>query len=127
MAGAARATVTDADIVLGRIDPARFAGGKVSLDPTASATALAGLGIWDGAATTLAVGVSEIVDETMASAARPRCGAGHDAGRPQPDRFGGAAPLHAVRFAEKLGIGRVIVPAGAGVGSAVGFLRAPVS
>ncbi|MFD2782723.1 hydantoinase/oxoprolinase family protein [Novosphingobium pokkalii] len=126
--GGTRPTVTDADIVLGRIDPARFAGGKVSLDPTASATALAGLGIWDGAATTLAVGVSEIVDETMASAARVHA---VEQGMTLEDRsliaFGGAAPLHAVRFAEKLGIGRVIVPAGAGVGSAVGFLRAPVS
>ena len=41
--------------------------------------------------------------------------------------FGGAAPLHAARLAEKLGIRRVVVPAGAGVGSAVGFLRAPVA
>ncbi|NKJ44411.1 hydantoinase/oxoprolinase family protein [Novosphingobium sp. SG720] len=126
--GGTRPTVTDADIVLGRIDPARFAGGKVSLDPAASATALADLRIWDGAAPTLAVGVSEIVDETMASAARVHA---VEQGMTLEDRsliaFGGAAPLHAVRFAEKLGIGRVIVPAGAGVGSAVGFLRAPVS
>lgn len=126
--GGTRPTVTDADIVLGRIDPARFAGGKVSLDPAASATALADLRIWDGAATTLAVGVSEIVDETMASAARVHA---VEQGMTLEDRsliaFGGAAPLHAVRFAEKLGIGRVIVPDGAGVGSAVGFLRAPVS
>ena len=41
--------------------------------------------------------------------------------------FGGAAPLHAARVAEKLGIDRVLVPAGAGVGSAIGFLRAPIA
>ncbi|MBN8818521.1 MAG: hydantoinase/oxoprolinase family protein [Sphingomonas sp.] len=126
--GGTRPTVTDADIALGRIDPARFAGGKVTLDPTASDAALASLGIWDGKPVTLAVGVSEIVDETMASAARVHA---VEQGMTLEERsliaFGGAAPLHAVRFAEKLGIDRVIVPAGAGVGSAVGFLRAPVS
>src|SRR5260370_38475558 len=41
--------------------------------------------------------------------------------------FGGAAPIHAARLAEKLGIRRVMVPSGAGVGSAVGFLMAPVA
>src|SRR5690242_19070362 len=41
--------------------------------------------------------------------------------------FGGAAPIHAARLAEKLGIDRVLVPEGAGVGSAVGFLMAPVA
>lgn len=126
--GGTRPTVTDADIVLGRIEPARFAGGKVTLDPQAAQDALAALGIWDGKATTLAVGVSEIVDETMASAARVHA---VEQGLSLEDRsliaFGGAAPLHAARFAEKLGIREVIIPSGAGVGSAVGFLRAPVS
>ncbi|WP_409934987.1 hydantoinase/oxoprolinase family protein [Novosphingobium sp. 9] len=126
--GGTRPTVTDADIALGRIDPSRFAGGKVTLSPEKSDAALAGLGLWDGQAKTLAVGVSEIVDETMASAARVHA---VEQGMTLDERaliaFGGAAPLHAVSFAEKLGIGRVIVPSGAGVGSAVGFLRAPVS
>ncbi|WP_066552406.1 hydantoinase/oxoprolinase family protein [Croceicoccus bisphenolivorans] len=126
--GGTRPTVTDADIVLGRIEPSRFAGGKVTLDPAASNTALAALGIWDGKAETLAVGVSEIVDETMAGAARVHA---VEQGTTLEERsliaFGGAAPLHAARFAEKLGIDEVIIPAGAGVGSAVGFLRAPVS
>jgi N-methylhydantoinase A len=126
--GGERPTVTDADITLGRIDPARFAGGKVTLRPENAAAALAGLGLWDGKAQTLAVGVSEIVDETMASAARVHA---VEQGMTLDERtliaFGGAAPLHAVSFAEKLGIGTVIVPSGAGVGSAVGFLRAPVS
>lgn len=126
--GGERPTVTDADIVLGRIDPARFAGGKVTLDPALSSAALASLGLWDGKAQTLAAGVSEIVDETMASAARVHA---VEQGMTLDDRsliaFGGAAPLHAVSFAEKLGIETVIIPSGAGVGSAVGFLRAPVS
>ncbi|MCW2336084.1 N-methylhydantoinase A [Sphingobium sp. B2D3A] len=126
--GGERPTVTDADITLGRIDPSRFAGGKVTLHPEKSNAALAGLGLWDGKAETLAVGVSEIVDETMASAARVHA---VEQGMTLDERtliaFGGAAPLHAVSFAEKLGIGRVIIPSGAGVGSAVGFLRAPVS
>ncbi|WP_292635898.1 hydantoinase/oxoprolinase family protein [Novosphingobium sp.] len=126
--GGERPTVTDADITLGRIDPSRFAGGKVTLRPENAQAALAGLGLWDGRAETLAVGVSEIVDETMASAARVHA---VEQGMTLDERsliaFGGAAPLHAVSFAEKLGIGTVIIPSGAGVGSAVGFLRAPVS
>ncbi|MEC4594734.1 MULTISPECIES: hydantoinase/oxoprolinase family protein [Nitrospirillum] len=126
--GGTRPTVTDADITLGRIDPSRFAGGKVTLNAGASHDALAALGIWDGKAETLAIGVSEIVDETMASAARVHA---VEQGMTLDDRsliaFGGAAPLHAARFAEKLGIREVIIPSGAGVGSAIGFLRAPVS
>lgn len=126
--GGTRPTVTDADITLGRIDPSRFAGGKVTLHPENSQAALAGLGLWDGQAQTLAIGVSEIVDETMASAARVHA---VEQGKTLDERtliaFGGAAPLHAVSFAEKLGIGTVIIPSGAGVGSAVGFLRAPVA
>jgi len=68
-----------------------------------------------------------MVDENMANAAR-----GHaiESGKDLRPRtliaFGGAAPLHAARVAEKLGIGRVLIPANAGVGSAVGLLRAPV-
>jgi len=126
--GGERATVTDADIILGRIDPTAFAGGKVALDPAASARALEGLGLAGADAVTLAVGVSEIVDETMASAARVHA---IEQGQTLDNRtliaFGGCAPLHACRFAEKLGIGEVIIPVNAGVGSAVGFLRAPVS
>ncbi|MES1972305.1 MAG: hydantoinase/oxoprolinase family protein [Pseudomonadota bacterium] len=126
--GGARPTVTDADLVLGRIDPAAFAGGMVTLDRAAADGALAGLGLWDGQAATLAAGVSEIVDETMASAARVHA---IEQGQALEGRtliaFGGAAPLHAARVAEKLGIDRVIVPRSAGVGSAVGFLRAPVA
>jgi N-methylhydantoinase A len=75
-----------------------------------------------------AFGVEEIVDETMANAARVHAiERGKVIGSCTLIAFGGAAPLHAARLAEKLGIARVIVPANAGVGSAVGFLRAPIA
>lgn len=71
---------------------------------------------------------AEMVDETMASAARVHA---VEHGKETADRglivTGGAAPLHAARLAEKLGIEQVIVPVGAGVGSAHGFLRAPIA
>ncbi|MFQ5971456.1 MAG: hydantoinase/oxoprolinase family protein, partial [Alphaproteobacteria bacterium] len=129
-AGGARATVTDADLVLGRLDAARFAGGRIVLDEGAAARAVgshvgAPLGMdvdW------AAAGVSEIVEENMANAARVHAiERGRVIGRHTMIAFGGAAPLHAARLAERLGIRRVVVPAGAGVGSAIGFLRAPVS
>ena len=75
-----------------------------------------------------AVGVAEIVDENMANAARVHA---VERGVAIAERtlvaFGGAAPLHASRLAEKLGIARIIVPPDAGVGSAVGFLAAPAA
>jgi N-methylhydantoinase A len=75
-----------------------------------------------------ALGVSEIVDENMANAARVHAiESGKDLRSRTLVAFGGTAPLHAARVAEKLGIGRVLVPANAGVGSAVGLLRAPVA
>ena len=80
------------------------------------------------AAVTAASGVAEIVDENMANAARVH---GIESGKELASRtliaFGGAAPLHACRVAEKLGIGRIVIPAGAGVGSAIGFLRAEIA
>jgi N-methylhydantoinase A len=121
-------TVTDADLVLGRIDAGAFAGGKLRLDTDASAAALQGLQGWDAPAHVMALGVSEIVDETMSSAARVHA---VEQGTTTTERtlvaFGGAAPLHAARIAEKLGIAEVVIPLSAGVGSAVGFLRAPIA
>jgi N-methylhydantoinase A len=73
-------------------------------------------------------GIAEIVDETMASAARVHA---VENGKETSDRtliaFGGAAPLHAVRLAQKLGVRRIVVPPDAGVGSALGFLGAPIA
>ncbi len=129
--GGMAATITDADITLGRIDPAAFAGGKVRLEPEKAAAAIsqdiAGpLGLGD--AGIAAYGVAEMVDETMSNAARVHA---VERGKVARDHtliaFGGAAPLHAGRLAEKLGIDRIVVPTDAGVGSAVGFLRAPIA
>ena len=128
--GGTAATVTDADVVLGRIDPARFAGGKIALDPARAteavqATIATPLGMSVDEA---ARGIAEIVDETMASAARVHAVEnGKDTAGRTLIAFGGAAPLHAVRLAQKLGIGRVVIPPDAGVGSAHGFLDAPIA
>ena len=122
-------TVTDADVVLGRIDPARFAGGKIVLDAARATAAVGALGAELGMAVSEAArGIAEIVDETMASAARVHAVEnGKDTGARTLIAFGGAAPLHAVRLAQKLGMRRVVVPVDAGVGSAHGFLMAPVA
>jgi N-methylhydantoinase A len=123
-------TVTDSDLVLGRISPDRFAGGTIHLDEARARDALAE---HIGSRTRLdavgaAFGTVEIVDEMMANAARVH-GAelGKDVAAHTIIAFGGAAPLHAARLAEKLGVSRVIVPRNAGVGSAVGFLMAPLA
>ena len=74
------------------------------------------------------LGISEMVDENMANAARVHAiESGKDLRPRTLIAFGGAAPLHAARVAEKLGISRVLVPENAGVGSPVGLLRAPVA
>lgn len=128
--GGRNATVTDADLVLGRIDGLNFAGGSLRLDAEQSALALKqavgeplGLSV-----PKTALGISEIVDENMANAARIHAvERGKTLNRRTLVAFGGAAPLHATRLADKIGIDQIIIPTGAGVGSAVGFLRAPIS
>ncbi len=128
--GGSAPTVTDADVVLGRIDPGRFAGGKIGLDPSrAQAAVLAEVGSkLDMPAEEAARGIVEIVDETMASAARVHAVEnGKDTAGRTLIAFGGAAPLHAARLAQKLGINRVVIPVDAGVGSAHGFLDAPIA
>jgi N-methylhydantoinase A len=126
--GGEHPTVTDADLLLGRIDPKAFAGGQISLDAAAAETAMRTLGDMNSDAGILAVGICDVVDETMASAARVHAvEQGTTADQRTMVAFGGAAPLHAARVAEKLGIAEVIVPQNAGVGSAVGFLHAPIA
>ena len=128
--GGTAPTITDADIALGRIDPRRFAGGKISLDVEAAhraiATDVAEPLELDGRMA--AFGITEMVDETMSNAARVHA---VEQGKVAADHaviaFGGAAPLHAGRLADKLGVDTIVVPTEAGVGSAVGFLRAPVA
>jgi N-methylhydantoinase A len=123
-------TVTDADLVLDWIDPARFAGGQIALAPAQAVAACdravaAPLGM---APQQAALGITEIVTETMASAARVHAVEnGKDTAGRTMIAFGGAAPLHAVRMAQKLGMDRVLIPVGAGVGSAYGFLGAPIA
>ena len=125
-----RPAVTDADLVLGKLDPENFAGGSIKLFPDASRTAIAkyvGTKL-DMDAVEAAFGISEVVDENMANAARVHAVEnGEDLSAYTMIAFGGAAPLHAGRLAEKLGVERLLVPPGAGVGSAIGFLRAPFS
>ncbi len=128
--GGERPAVTDADLVLGRLDSGNFAGGSIPLDPDASRHALdAEIGARLGMdATEAAWGLAEVVDENMANAARVHAVEnGEDLSAYTMIAFGGAAPLHAARLCEKLGIDCCLVPEGAGVGSAIGFLRAPFS
>jgi N-methylhydantoinase A len=128
--GGQRPAVTDADVRLGRVYPDTFAGGAFELDAVASDAALQ-RGVADPLELDLdmaAWGVSEVVDENMAAAARAHAAEfGLDLGSRDMVAFGGAAPLHAARLGEKLGVRRIVVPAAAGVGSAVGFLLAPVA
>lgn len=127
--GGTKPAVTDANLVLGRYDPARFAGGAMTLHEGPAKVALgehvgAKLGL---APEMAALAVVEMVDENMSNAARVHAiesGKGYD-GRTMI-AFGGGGPVHGFRVAEKIGIDRVLVPSGAGVGSAIGFLRAPV-
>ena len=128
--GGVEPAVTDANLTLGKIDPAYFAGGKIALDEAAAKAALQKnigekLGLKDFWP---AAGVTEIVEENMANAARVHAiERGHDIAACTMIAFGGGAPLHACRLAEKVGVSTIIVPRGAGVGSAIGFLRAPVA
>ncbi|MGQ3236573.1 hydantoinase/oxoprolinase family protein [Shinella sp.] len=126
--GGKNPTVTDADLILGKLDPDNFAGGAIPLSVAASRQAMADdigtvIGLDpDGAA----YGTCEMVDENMANAGRVHT---VENGKNIADftmiTFGGAGPLHAARLCEKMGISTFLVPAGAGVGSAIGFLRAP--
>ncbi len=128
--GGQRPAVTDADLVLGKLDPENFAGGSIRLHRSASEAALQThlADKLDSDVTEVAFGLAEVVDENMANAARVHAVEnGQDLSGYTMIAFGGAAPLHAGRLAEKLGISRLLVPKGAGVGSAIGFLRAPFS
>ncbi|MGQ0564632.1 MAG: hydantoinase/oxoprolinase family protein [Gemmobacter sp.] len=126
--GGVRPAITDADVVLGKIDPENFAGGAIRLSQGLAEGAIArhvgdrlGLDVQSAA-----FGIAEVVDENMANAARVHAVEnGKDISGNVMIAFGGAAPLHAARLCEKLGIDRCLVPPGAGVGSAIGFLRAP--
>jgi N-methylhydantoinase A len=128
--GGGQVTVTDADLILGKLDPDSFAEGRMPLSAALANDAIENhlqskLGL-----TTLeaAAGIAEMVEENMANAARIHS-VEHGANLADYSMiaFGGAGPLHALRLAQKLNINRVIVPANSSVGSAIGFLWAPLA
>lgn len=126
--GGEQPTITDANLLLGRLDADNFAGGAMRLH-TDSAAAAVGRAIGtplNMEAVTAAYGICEVVDENMANAGRVHAvESGKDIAEYTMITFGGGGPLHAARLCEKMGVSRFLVPAGAGVGSAIGFLRAP--
>lgn len=128
--GGEHPAVSDADLILGRIDPDNFAGGSIKLSAAHAERALSTdvgepLGM---DAEQAAYGLCEVVDENMANAARVHAvESGKDIGAYKMIAFGGAAPIHAARLCQKLGIDEFLVPPGAGIGSAIGFLLAPFS
>jgi N-methylhydantoinase A len=128
--GGREPTVTDADLLLGYLDPEFFLGGRLRLDQEAARRAIA-----DRVAGPLGMdpvraawGIHRVVNENMASAARIHgVERGKDVRRFPLFAFGGAGPVHAYRVAEILRSRAVICPLGAGVTSAVGFLAAPLT
>ena len=128
--GGGEPTVTDANLLLGNLNPEYFGGGKITLnlDLAEKAVSQKVAGMLELDKHWASLGILETVDENMANAAKVHAvERGRVLNRHAMIAFGGGAPLHACRIARKLGIDRVIIPKGAGVGSALGFLRAPMS
>lgn len=128
--GGTEPTVTDADLILGYLDPAYFLGGRMELDVEGTRQAIkekiaARLGV---AVEEAAWGIHQIANENMANAARVHAlERGKDPRRFPLFAFGGAGPVHAYRIALALGSPALLVPLGAGVMSTVGFLSAPLA
>src|SRR5436309_1440462 len=128
--GGTEPTVTDADLVLGYLDPDYFLGGQLRIDLAAAQRAIReriadplGISIEEAA-----WGIHQIVNESMANAARVHTSErGKDPHRFPVFAFGGAGPVHGFRIAKSLSSPAFIVPFGAGVMSAVGFLTAPLA
>jgi len=125
--GGSEPTVTDADLLLGYLNPEYFAGGTIAIDLGAARASLTRLAeAVRLPVSAVAWGIHDIVDESMASAARVHVA---ERGRDPRDYAllctGGAGPVHACHVARKLGISRVICPPSAGVASALGLLVAP--
>ncbi|MDJ0816277.1 MAG: hydantoinase/oxoprolinase family protein [Desulfobacterales bacterium] len=123
-------TVTDADLVLGYLDPDYFLGGTMPLDKSASEKAIAEKVAKPLGTTTIeaAFGIHDLINETMAAAAKTHIA--EKGGNPKIvtiSAFGGAGPVHAFGLARKIGAPRILVPPLAGVGSALGFFTAPVA
>ena len=128
--GGEHPTVTDADLVLGYLDPGYFLGGTMKLDKAAALKALeekvaVPLGT---SAVGAAFGIHDLINETMAAAAKTHIAEkGGNPGLVTISAFGGAGPVHAFGLAKKIGAPRILVPPLAGVGSALGFFTAPVA
>ncbi|WP_233161348.1 MULTISPECIES: hydantoinase/oxoprolinase family protein [unclassified Achromobacter] len=125
--GGTQATVTDANLVLGFLDPAAFAGGTMSIDVGKAEDAMRPLARQsDLSVPAFAWGIYSIVNENMAAAARVHVAErGHHAGKFALLLTGGGGPLHGCEVARRLGMTRAICPPGAGVASALGLLMAP--
>ncbi len=128
--GGTSPTVTDADLLLGYLDPNFFLGGRMTLNRTAAQRAVEeqlarplGLSVEEAA-----WAIHEVVNENMANAARVHAvERGADVQRLPLFAFGGAGPVHAYRVAKNLGMNLVIAPLGAGIGSTIGLLAAPLA
>ena len=127
--GGTEPTVTDANLVLGYLNPDYFLGGRMTLDAAAARDAMSNLGSRMSMTDVEAAwGVYSVVTESMAAAARIHIiGRNKDPRRYAIVAFGGAGPAHACEVARILGATRVVVPFGAGVTSALGCLAAPLS
>jgi N-methylhydantoinase A len=125
--GGTRPTVTDADFLLGYLNPHYFVGGRMAIDVAQAEAALGALARTSGLTVSeLAWGIHDLVNENMANAARVHLAEhGKDPRRYALLATGGAGPVHAYYVAKKLGLGRLIVPPAAGVASALGLLVAP--
>ena len=127
--GGVRPTVTDANLLLGYLDPGYFLGGRMALDRAAAESAMSALAAELGLSVEEAAwGIYDLVSENMAGAARVHIvEKGRDPRRYAMVAMGGAGPLHAPRVARKLGVRTVVVPPASGAASALGFLVAPVA
>ena len=128
--GGTEPTVTDADLVLGYLDPDYFLGGTMKLSIAGAREAISRR-IADPLETTpveAAFGIHDLINETMAAAAKTHIA--EKGGNPNLitiSAFGGAGPVHAYGLARKIGAPRILVPPLAGVGSALGFFTAPIA
>lgn len=127
--GGTQPTVTDADLILGYLNPDYFANGTILLNRDAAVTAFESLAhSLNMSVENMAWGVHQLVNENMAAAARIHAAErGLDIQKYTMVATGGAGPVHACGVAQRLGLHDVLIPPIAGVGSAFGFFTAPIS
>jgi N-methylhydantoinase A/oxoprolinase/acetone carboxylase beta subunit len=127
--GGTRPTVTDADLLLGYLNPGYFLGGRMPLDRAAAERAVGRIASHlDLDLAEAAWGIHQIVNENMISATRVHVAErGEDPRRLVLLAFGGAGPVHAYAIARALKMRGYVCPAGAGVTSALGLLTAPAA